>query len=120
MVLGCQLFVRRVVDLSAADRHGGLTEGDVVVAINGTDVSSLSLKDANRLLDSARDRVDLIVARKQLGANGVAGVQNGAKGTNLIGNDNDNANVISKNKAPQQAQESIPTASHSEFPQGNS
>ena len=46
-----------------ADKEGNLQEGDLIQKINNISLDGLSLKDARKLLDSAKDKLDLLVKR---------------------------------------------------------
>ena len=46
-----------------ADKDGNLQEGDLVQKINNISLDGLSLKEARKLLDAAKDKLDLSVKR---------------------------------------------------------
>ena len=63
IVLGCKIFIKEVVSRTVADKSGSLKQGDLVTKINGTDLDGLTLKDAKKLVESSKDRLDLIIRR---------------------------------------------------------
>ena len=65
VVLGCKIYVKEVVRKSAADKEGTLKEGDTVNRINGQMTETMSLKEARKLLESSRDRLELVVRRER-------------------------------------------------------
>jgi len=63
VVLGCRIYVKEITRRSPADKEGGLNEGDLIRSINGASLDGLSLKEARKLMDGAKDKLDLIVVR---------------------------------------------------------
>lgn len=64
MILGCRIYIKEIINQSIADKDGSLIEGDVVLKINNTSTDSLSLKEARKLLDGAKDKLQLLVRRE--------------------------------------------------------
>ncbi|KPJ18540.1 Tight junction protein ZO-2 [Papilio machaon] len=68
IVLGCKLYVKELTmrareQLNQAGQ--GLCEGDVVTRINNTPVTdAMTLKEARKLLESCKDRLNLVVTRE--------------------------------------------------------
>ncbi|CAG0923511.1 unnamed protein product [Notodromas monacha] len=63
VVLGCKIYVKEVLPRSIADKEGGLREGDVLTKINAHSTENMTLKEARKLVDSAKDKLHLIVRR---------------------------------------------------------
>ena len=66
LVLGYQLYVREIVPNSLAAIDGSLHEGDVVVKINSTASDMLSLVEARKQIDKAKEKLSLSVLRMAL------------------------------------------------------
>jgi tight junction protein 1 len=58
-VLGCRLFVKEV---GSRCREAGLREGDVLVSINALPTDNMTLKEAKKLMDSTKERLNLVVS----------------------------------------------------------
>ena len=65
VVLGCRIYVKEISRRSTADRDGQLREGDVLSRINGQPTEGMSLKEARKLLEASKDRLDLVVRRER-------------------------------------------------------
>ena len=63
VVLGCQIYVKEIINRSIADRDSTLKEGDEIVHINGTALENLSLKEAKKVVENAKDKLDLQIKR---------------------------------------------------------
>ena len=63
IVLGCKIYIKEITNRSVADKDGNLQEGDLVQKINNMSLDGLSLKEARKLLDSAKEKLDLMVKR---------------------------------------------------------
>ncbi|XP_014662332.1 PREDICTED: tight junction protein ZO-1-like [Priapulus caudatus] len=64
VVLGCRLYVRRIVGDSVAANDGTVREGDTVLKLNGTAVETLSLADAQKIIDKGnKDKLSLVISR---------------------------------------------------------
>jgi len=63
VILGCKIYVKEIVPGSIADKDGNIREGDMVHRINNTALGDITLKEARKLLEAAKDRVDLVVRR---------------------------------------------------------
>ena len=63
MVLGCKIYIKEITSRSVADKEGSLQEGDLVHRINNLSLDGLSLKEARKLLDSAKDKLEMTVRR---------------------------------------------------------
>ncbi|KAL1433866.1 hypothetical protein MTO96_012202 [Rhipicephalus appendiculatus] len=66
IVLGCRIFVKEVCNRSLAERDGTLQEGDIVVKINNTSTEGLSLKEARKLLEASKERLQLVLQREDM------------------------------------------------------
>lgn len=67
VVLGCRIFVKEVCSRSLAERDGTLQEGDIVLKINNTSTEGLSLKEARKLLEASKERLQLVLQREDGG-----------------------------------------------------
>merc|ERR1719458_1988250 len=63
VVLGCKIYIKEITGRSVADKEGSLQEGDLVHRINNLSLDGLSLKEARKLLDSAKDKLEMTVRR---------------------------------------------------------
>lgn len=68
LVLGCKIYVKELT-MRARDQINqggqGLCEGDVVTKINNTPVSDvMTLKEARKLVESCKERLNLVVTRE--------------------------------------------------------
>ena len=63
VVLGCKIYIKEITSRSVADKEGSLQEGDLVHRINNLSLDGLSLKEARKLLDSAKDKLEMTVRR---------------------------------------------------------
>lgn len=63
IVLGCKIYIKEITGRSVAEKEGSLQEGDLVHRINNLSLEGLSLKEARKLLDSAKDKLDMTVKR---------------------------------------------------------
>ena len=57
IVLGCKIYIKEISSRSVADKDGSLQDGDIVQRINNVSLDGLSLKEARKLLDAAKDRL---------------------------------------------------------------
>ncbi|XP_018411149.1 PREDICTED: tight junction protein ZO-2-like isoform X1 [Nanorana parkeri] len=64
--LGSQIFIKEMTDAGLATRDGNLTEGDIVLKINGTVTENMSLGDARKLIEKSRGKLQLVVQRDVL------------------------------------------------------
>ena len=63
IVLGCKIYIKDIVNRSVADKDGNLQDGDIVQKINNISLDGLSFKEARKLMEAAKDRLDLTVKR---------------------------------------------------------
>ena len=63
-MLGCRIYVKEILNRTIADRDGGLKEGDVLLKINSTSTDNLSMKEARKLVDGTKERLQLLVRRE--------------------------------------------------------
>ncbi|XP_059472548.1 tight junction protein ZO-1 isoform X4 [Neocloeon triangulifer] len=66
LVLGCRLFVKEV---GSRCREAGLREGDILLSINALPTENMTLKEAKKLMDSTKERLNLVVRRDPLAQN---------------------------------------------------
>ena len=83
VVLGCKIYIKEITSRSVAEKEGSLQEGDLVHRINNRSLDGLSLKEARKLLDSAKDKLEMTVRRdpfrnSQPRSGGQPKVENGA------------------------------------------
>ena len=64
-MLGCKIYVKEITSRAGAGAGAELQEGDVLLRINQLPATDgMTLKEARKLLDAARDRVQLLVRRE--------------------------------------------------------
>ncbi|RWS31853.1 tight junction protein ZO-1-like isoform X1 [Leptotrombidium deliense] len=61
---GCRLFIKEVTNKSLIEKGGNLQEGDIVTKINNTSTENLSLKEAKKLIDSSKEKLNLVIKRE--------------------------------------------------------
>ncbi|XP_023220297.1 tight junction protein ZO-1-like [Centruroides sculpturatus] len=64
IVLGCRIYVKEITNRSLMEKEGGVREGDVIVKINATSTDAMSLKEARKLIENSKERLQLIVRRE--------------------------------------------------------
>jgi tight junction protein 1 len=66
LVLGCKIYVREVATNRATlDGVGGtLQEGDILLKINNHTTEGLSLKEARKLIEASKEKLNLVVRRE--------------------------------------------------------
>ncbi|GFG33860.1 hypothetical protein Cfor_12812, partial [Coptotermes formosanus] len=76
LVLGCKIYVREVANRTTLDGTGGkdsggtLQEGDILLKINNHTTEGLSLKEARKLIESSKEKLNLVVRREQKHSHG--------------------------------------------------
>ena len=60
---GCKIYVKEILSRTIADKEGALKEGDEIMHINGTSLENMSLKEAKKVVESAKDKLDLKIKR---------------------------------------------------------
>lgn len=63
VVLGCKIYIKEIAGRSLADKDSNLQEGDFVHRINNISLDGMTLKEAKRLIDSTKEKLDLTVKR---------------------------------------------------------
>ena len=63
IVLGCKIYIKEIISRTIADKDGILKEGDELTKINGSTLESFSLKEARKLLEATKDKLDVTVKR---------------------------------------------------------
>ena len=81
LVFGCRLFVKEISSKMREQLQANgytLTEGDIITRIHNTNCNdSMSIKDAKKIIDGCKERLNLAVYRDSSGAsNGTAGQSN--------------------------------------------
>ncbi|XP_064470378.1 tight junction protein ZO-1-like [Ornithodoros turicata] len=64
VVLGCRIYIKEINNRSIAEKDGGIQEGDVVLKINNTTIDGMTLKEARKLLESSKERLQLVLRRE--------------------------------------------------------
>lgn len=65
LVLGCKIYIKEILNQSLADKETNLSEGDFINSINGISLDGMSLKDARKLLDTIKDKLELVITNFQ-------------------------------------------------------
>ncbi|XP_066996452.2 tight junction protein ZO-3 isoform X2 [Anabrus simplex] len=67
LVLGCKIYVREVASKLMVENKdgGGLQEGDVLLKINNHTTDGMTLKEARKLIESSKEKLNLVVRREQ-------------------------------------------------------
>ena len=68
IVLGCRIYVKEILNKAVAEKEGGLREGDVLLNINNSTTENLNLKEARKLIESTKERLQLLVQRSNPGS----------------------------------------------------
>lgn len=66
LVLGCKIYVRELSGKSVMDnREGGsVQEGDILLKINNHTTDGMTLKEARKLIESSKEKLNLVVRRE--------------------------------------------------------
>ena len=65
LVLGCKIYIKQILNASLADKDDNITEGDILNSINGISLDGMSLKEAKKLVESFKDKLDLAITKFQ-------------------------------------------------------
>ena len=65
LVLGCKIYIKQIINTSLADREENISEGDILNTINGISLDGMSLKEAKKVVESFKDRLDLVITKFQ-------------------------------------------------------
>ena len=65
LVLGCKIYIKQILNASLADKDENITEGDILNSINGISLDGMSLKEAKKLVESFKDKLDLAITKFQ-------------------------------------------------------
>ena len=63
VVLGCKIYIKEITGRSVADKDGILEEGDFVLKINNTSLEGLTLKEARKIVETSKDKLDLMIQK---------------------------------------------------------
>ena len=63
VVLGCKIYIKEIAGRSVADKDGILEEGDFVLKLNNTSLEGLTLKEARKLIETSKDKLDLTIQK---------------------------------------------------------
>lgn len=55
--------MKEITNKASVEKEGSLKEGDIILRINSNSTDSLTLKEAKKLLDSSKERLNLVVRR---------------------------------------------------------
>ena len=87
VILGSRLYLKELTNRALIDRDGShgnspvFQEGDIVLKINSTSTEGLSLKEARKLMENCKDKLQLTVRRDTAAAPNLLG----AVGGNVVG-----------------------------------
>lgn len=89
VILGSRLYLKELTNRALIDGHGNghspvFQEGDVVLKINSTPTEGMSLKEARKLMESCKDKLQLTVRREIAPATAMAAT-GGAVGSGPVG-----------------------------------
>merc|ERR1711956_127505 len=65
LVLGCKIYIKEILHPSLADKESDLQEGDFINSINGMSLDGMSLKEARKLLDSIKEKLELVLSKNR-------------------------------------------------------
>ena len=85
MILGSRLYLKELTNRALIDGHGNghspvFQEGDVVLKINSTPTEGMSLKEARKLMESCKDKLQLTVRRETAAPTAIPGAVGGPIG----------------------------------------
>ena len=63
VVLGCKIYIKEITGRSVADKDGILEEGDFVLKLNNNSLEGLTLKEARKLIETSKDKLDLMIQK---------------------------------------------------------
>ena len=63
VVLGCKIYIKEISGRSVADKDGILEEGDFVLKLNNTSLEGLTLKEARKLIETSKDKLELTIQK---------------------------------------------------------
>ena len=63
VVLGCKIYIKEITGRSVADKDGILEEGDFILKLNNTALEGLTLKEARKLIETSKDKLDLTIQK---------------------------------------------------------
>ncbi|XP_063232156.1 LOW QUALITY PROTEIN: tight junction protein ZO-1 [Bacillus rossius redtenbacheri] len=89
LVLGCKIYVREVAGKAlqdCKDPAAALQEGDVLLKINNHATDGMTLKEAKKLIDSSKERLNLVVRREHRPAAAASQEQTALPKTDSHGN----------------------------------
>lgn len=76
IVLGCKLFVKEISSKAREQLINSsqmLVEGDIITKINSTSCNDvMSLKEAKKIIDSSKDKLQLTIAKDFMGSSNVS------------------------------------------------
>ena len=90
VILGSRLYLKELTNRALIDGHGNghspvFQEGDVVLKINSTPTEGMSLKEARKLMESCKDKLQLTVRRETAPPSAAAMAAGGAVGGGPVG-----------------------------------
>jgi hypothetical protein len=110
VVLGCKIYIKEIISRTVADKDGILKEGDELMKINGSLIDGLNLKEAKKILDGCKEKLDLTVKRSTLSD---AALKSSPLRNGFVGHDQKN-NLI-KNGIPVPPRPPLPSGKSSIF-----
>ncbi|XP_054162043.1 tight junction protein ZO-1-like isoform X2 [Oppia nitens] len=64
IVLGCKFFIKEITNRSLIDKDSSIKEGDVIIKINTSSTENLSLKEAKKLIENSKEKLNLVISRE--------------------------------------------------------
>lgn len=65
VILGCKIYIKEILHQSLADKEVNLNVGDFVGSINGTSLEGMSLKEARKLLETVKEKLEMVVTKNR-------------------------------------------------------
>ncbi|GAB6031940.1 hypothetical protein CHUAL_010327 [Chamberlinius hualienensis] len=62
--LGCRIYIKEITNKSVVEKEAGIHEGDILAKINNVPTDSMTLKEAKKLLDNSKDKLQLVLRRE--------------------------------------------------------
>ncbi|XP_067130585.1 tight junction protein ZO-1-like isoform X2 [Centruroides vittatus] len=64
IVLACKIFVKEIANFSITEKDGAIQEGDVILKINNNNAENLTLKEAKKMIDNCKEKLELVIMRE--------------------------------------------------------
>ncbi|KAG8191357.1 hypothetical protein JTE90_006102 [Oedothorax gibbosus] len=66
LVLGCRIYVKEFTNHSGVEKEGTIQEGDIVLKINSNSTDGMTLKEARKMIESTKEKLQLHILKKEL------------------------------------------------------